>query len=143
MKICLMTVMDYEKVFLLWSRTEGMGLDDIDDSMDGIAKFLKRNPSSCFVAEERGEILGAILGGHDGRRGHIYHAAVDADYRGRGIGKALAKSVIEAFRREGITKASLVVFRSNEPGNSFWLRNGWEKRLDLNYFNLKTGAGYK
>jgi N-acetylglutamate synthase len=143
MKIRIMNIMDYEKVFDLWSRTEGMGIDGVDDSKEGIVKFLRRNPSSCFVAEGREEVIGAILGGHDGRRGHIYHAAVDAEYRGQGIGGELVKNVVDAFRREGITKSSLVVFRGNETGNTFWLRNGWEKRLDLNYYNLKISPGHK
>lgn len=141
MKIREMTIMDYEQVHDLWNRTEGMGMDGSDDSKDAIAKFLKRNPSCSFVAEDKDDIVGAILGGHDGRRGHIYHTAIDAEYRGQGIGKTLVKNVIDAFKREGITKVSLVVFRSNEMGNSFWIKSGWEKRLDLNYYNMRTGHG--
>lgn len=141
MNIREMTIMDYEQAYDLWTRTEGMGLDDIDDSKDGIARFLKRNPHCSFVAEDKGVIVGTILSGHDGRRGHLYHAAVDAEYRGQGIGKTLVKKVIDVFKREGITKCSLVVYRNNEIGNSFWIKSGWEKRLDLNYYNLKTGRG--
>jgi len=143
MEIRPMTIMDYEQVFDLWSRVEGMGMDGFDDSFEGISRFLKRNPASCFVAVYRGEILGAILGGHDGRRGHIYHAAVDPEYRRRGIGRELVNAVISAFKTEGITKASVLVFRSNDAGNSFWIRNGWEKRLDLNYYSLRIGPWNK
>lgn len=136
-QIRVMTIYDYEAVYDLWLHTEGMGMDPIDDSFEGVSKFLKRNPNTCFVAEDRGEIAGAILGGYDGRRGHIYHAAVDAEYRGKGVGKDLVNAVIAAFRLEGVTKASIVVFRNNDAGNMFWLATGWEKRLDLVYYNYK------
>lgn len=136
-----MTIMDYEHVSGLWGRVEGISINCFDDTFEGISRFLKRNPSSCFVAEHKGEILGAILGGHDGRRGHIYHASVDTDRRNQGVGRALVNAVVSAFRSEGITKASIAVFRSNDSGNSFWLRNGWEKRLDLNYYSLRIGPG--
>ncbi len=76
--IRLMRPADYDAVHALWLRTPGMGLNDVDDSREGIAKFLARNPATCFVAEEDGQIAGVILTGHDGRRGYIYHTAVDA-----------------------------------------------------------------
>jgi len=82
------------------------------------------------------KLIGSILCGHDGRRGYIYHTAVDIKYRGRGIGKKLVNSVINALKQEGINKATLVVFTNNEIGSGFWRSIGWEKREDLNYYNL-------
>ena len=84
-----MKIEDYEKVYDLWIHTEGMGLNTTDDSREGIAKYLLRNPNTCFVAEENGELVGVIMSGHDGRRGFIYHTTVKAEYRNRGIGKKL------------------------------------------------------
>lgn len=136
MEIVEMKISNYEDIFILWTSTPGMGLRNLDDSKEGIDKFLRRNPTTNFIAEEDGEIVGSILCGHDGRRGYIYHTAVDMRYRGKGIGKNLVKSVINALKREGINKATLVVFTNNEVGNGFWRSMGWEKREDLNYYNL-------
>lgn len=136
MEIVEMKISNYEDIFILWTSTPGMGLRNLDDSKEGIDKFLRRNPTTNFIAEEDGEIVGSILCGHDGRRGYIYHTAVDMRYRGKGIGKNLVKSVINALKREGINKAALVVFTNNEVGNGFWRSMGWEKREDLNYYNL-------
>lgn len=136
MEIVEMKISNYKDIFILWTSTPGMGLRNLDDSKEGIDKFLRRNPTTNFIAEEDGEIVGSILCGHDGRRGYIYHTAVDMRYRGKGIGKNLVKSVINALKREGINKAALVVFTNNEVGNGFWRSMGWEKREDLNYYNL-------
>lgn len=124
---------DYDPVYALWIATPGMGLNSIDDSRDGIAKYLKRNPGFSFVAMEGDTLAGVILCGHDGRRGVIHHTAVKPEYRRRGVGKALAEAAFAALRKEGITKAWLVVKRDNELGNAFWERLGFENRVDLTF----------
>lgn len=135
MKIRTMVIEDYEKVYKLWTSTAGMGMRSLDDSKMGIAKFLKRNPTTNFVAVVNEEIVAVILSGHDGRRGYIYHTAVDINYRGQGIGTKLVESVCKSLEEEGITKAGLVVFKNNDIGNSFWKSIGWEERTDLNYYS--------
>jgi ribosomal protein S18 acetylase RimI-like enzyme len=112
-----------------------MGLNTTDDSREGIAKYLARNPSTCFVAEEGGEIVGVILSGHDGRRGFIHHTAVKESRRGRGIGSALVERAMGALEKEGIQKVALVVFQRNQTGNAFWEKRGFTRREDLAYRN--------
>lgn len=131
MIIRCMMLNDYEKVYRLWVETPGVGLRSRDDAEPGIRKFLKRNPDTCFVAEEGDLIIGAILGGHDGRRGCIYHAAVSPGCRRQGIGRALVLAVIDAMRREQISKISLVAFADNRDGNAFWQSIGFNLRNDL------------
>lgn len=135
MKIRLMCINDYKQVFELWKNTAGVGLRSIDDSEPGIEKFLMRNANTNFVAIENNKIIGIILSGHDGRRAYIYHTAVNSKFRGHGIGTKLLEAVYSALEKEGITKAALVVYENNEIGNSFWKSKGWEKRMDLNYYN--------
>ena len=135
MVVRLMTPADYAGVYALWLFCAGMGLNDVDDSEEGIARYLRRNPSTCFVAEEEGVLCGAILAGHDGRRGFIYHTAVHPDCRRRGIGSALVSAALSALKGEGISKVALVVFARNEAGNAFWERQGFLLREDLAYRN--------
>lgn len=135
MKIRKMSIEDYDKVYALWMSCVGMGLNNIDDSPEGIAKYLRRNPDTCFVAEENDKIIGVILSGHDGRRGFIHHTAVAPNERGRGIGKLLVEKALEALKNEGIIKVALVVFDRNEVGNGFWEKMGFTKREDLVYRN--------
>jgi ribosomal protein S18 acetylase RimI-like enzyme len=130
-----MTIDDYEKVYALWLNTPNMGLNDIDDSREGIHKYLKRNPSTCFIAEEGGTLYGVILCGHDGRRGFIYHMAVREDRQREGIGTALVNAALSALEKEGITKAALVVKNQNDKGNMFWEKRGFGTRPDLVYRN--------
>lgn len=98
--IRIMTPDDYDAVHACWMACTGMGLNTIDDSREGIARYLKRNPNTCFVSEHDGTITGAILAGHDGRRGYIYHAAVNPAYRHQGIGTALVNAALHALANE-------------------------------------------
>lgn len=136
MQIRVMTADDYEALYALWRSTPGMGLNTADDSREGIGAYLRRNPNTCFVAEENGAVLGAILAGHDGRRGFIYHTAVKTDAQRGGIGTALVEAALAALRAEGIRKVALVVFKRNEKGNAFWEKCGFTQREDLNYRNI-------
>lgn len=138
MHITRMKPKHYKEVYLLWSNTPGMGLNAVDDSEQGIKKYIKRNPKTCFIAKDGEKIVGALLSGHDGRRGYIHHTAVDCAYRHKGIGTALVNSAIKALRNEGIQKAALVVFRDNEHGNAFWDKMSFAKRDDLFYRNRFT-----
>lgn len=135
MNIRLMKIEDFSACYDLWLRTPGMGLNNIDDSPEGIGRYLRRNPNTCFVAEEEGRIVGVILAGHDGRRGHISHTAVDGAFQRRGIGRQLVEHVIAAMKQEGIIKVNLVVFSHNEKGNAFWESLGFTVRTDLTYRN--------
>lgn len=132
----IMTIDDYEQVYALWKQIHGFGIRSVDDSREGVARFLKRNPETSVVAVEDGKIVGAILCGHDGRRGCLYHVCVDADYRMRGIGKSMVVFAMEALKREKINKVSLIAFTKNDIGNAFWNEIGWTKRLDLNYYDF-------
>ena len=135
MEIRKLSADDYEELYDLWMSTPGRGLNGTDDSKAGIEKYLRRNPNTCFAAVADGRIVGAILSGHDGRRGYIYHTAVSAANRNKGIGSALVDSALNALRDEGIHKVALVVFERNEAGNAFWEHKGFCTRTDLNYRN--------
>ena len=115
--IRVMKMEDYDQVYALWSRIHGFGLRSVE-------------------AEEDGRIVGAILCGHDGRRGCLYHVCVDEGYRMRGIGKAMVVAAMEALKAEKINKVSLIAFTRNDIGNAFWKEIGWTKRQDLNYYDF-------
>ena len=131
-----MKVTDYEKIYDLWMSCKNMGFNDIDDSKEGISRFLERNPNTSFVAMENDELLGIILGGHDGRRGYIYHMSVAENHRKEGIGSSLVKKCLESFKNEKISKVALLVFKYNETGNAFWKKQGFILREDVNYRNI-------
>lgn len=132
----VMTAEDYDEVYALWQKISGFGIRSVDDSREGIERFLLRNPSTSVVAAEDGKIVGAILCGHDGRRGCLYHVCVDPAYRMRGIGKSMVVFAMEALKKEKINKVSLIAFTKNDIGNAFWKEIGWTKREDLNYYDF-------
>lgn len=133
--IRVMSIEDYDEIYNLWINTPGMGLNSTDDSKKGIEKYIKRNPTSSFVADCDGKIIGVIMAGHDGRRGYIHHTAVLPDYRNQGVAKKLVNSAIEALDKEGINKVALVAFKKNDLGNAFWESMGFVERDDLFYRN--------
>lgn len=134
--IRVMTIEDYDEVHALWMNIKGFGIRSIDDSREGVTRFLKRNPTTSVVAVEDGKIVGSILCGHDGRRGCLYHVCVDESYRMRGIGKSMVVKAMEALKEEQINKVSLIAFTKNDVGNAFWKEIGWTKREDLNYYEF-------
>ena len=135
MEIRKLSVDDYDKVYELWMSCRNMGFNNIDDSREGIEKFIKRNPETSFAAVEDGRIIGVILAGNDGRRGYIYHMSVAEDHRRQGIGSQLVDKCLEALEKEGIAKVALLVFNRNEAGNAFWESQGFTERTDITYRN--------
>ena len=136
MEMRLLKISDYQSVYNLWKNTSGMGLRSLDDSEEGIKRFLLRNPNTNFVAVIDKKIAGVIMAGNDGRRGYIYHLAVQNEYRRRGIASALVKECLMALRIEEINKVALVVFSDNTSGNNFWQKLGFIEREDLVYRNI-------
>ena len=136
MTIREMTIEDYDQVYALWMNIKGFGIRSIDDSREGIERFLRRNPTTSVVAEKDGKIVGGILCGHDGRRGCFYHVCVDPEDRRHGIGKSMVVFAMEALKKEQINKVSLIAFTKNDIGNAFWNTIGWTKREDLNYYDF-------
>ncbi|VBB06735.1 acyl-coa n-acyltransferase [Lucifera butyrica] len=126
-----MKIEDYAQVWQLWSSTEGVGLSDAD-TQENISLFLKRNAGLSFVAETGGqEIVGAILCGHDGRRGYLHHLTVNAAYRRNGIGRRLVENCFRRLKQAGIRKCHLFVFKDNHLGMNFWHKTGFLTRNDL------------
>ena len=134
--LSVMTVEDYPEVKKLWMSIRGFAIRSMDDSRDGVERFLRRNPSTSVVARVGGELVGAVLCGHDGRRGCLYHVCVREDFRRKGIGKAMVLFCTDALRAEKINKVSLIAFTSNDAGNAFWKEIGWTRRYDLNTYDF-------
>jgi ribosomal protein S18 acetylase RimI-like enzyme len=116
---------DYDAAIELWSRVEGLDVAEGDDR-ETISRFLKQNRGLSRVAIDRSKFIGAALCGQDGRRGYIYHLAVDPAYHGRGIGKQLMKECLAGLKRVGLQRANILVAKDNPRGRDFWQRNGWE-----------------
>ncbi|MCR5669102.1 MAG: GNAT family N-acetyltransferase [Lachnospiraceae bacterium] len=131
-----MTMDDYAKVHELWMNIHKFGIRSIDDSKDGIQRFLMRNPDTSVVAVSNGELIGSILCGHDGRTASFYHVCVKEEFRNQGVGKTMVMHCMKALEKEKVSKISLVAFKDNEVGNSFWKEEGWQKREDLNLYDF-------
>ena len=128
---------DYDAIYELWNSTEQSrrALNPVDDSREGIARYLARNPNTCFAAEREGKIIGVILTGHDGRRAIIHHLCVHPDFRRGGIAARLVSLAEEALKKEGIQKVFGLVFKDNDTANAFWEQQGYSLRTNLNYRN--------
>jgi ribosomal protein S18 acetylase RimI-like enzyme len=136
MEIRPMTIQDYDGVHALWMTIKGFAIRSIDDSREGVERFLQRNPKTSVIAVENNRIVGSILCGHDGRRGCLYHVCVHEDYRMRGIGKSMVVHCMKELEKQHISKVSLIAFTQNDIGNAFWKEIGWTKREDLNYYDF-------
>jgi ribosomal protein S18 acetylase RimI-like enzyme len=132
---------DYGAVNALWRKTKGICSCEKClryDSEEEVAKFLAKNPKTCFVAEENEKLAGVILAGNDGRTALIYHLAVDEKFRKRGIGKALVEKAVEALKQEGMEAVTLFCLRNNEGGNAFWESVGFTEMTEAITYKLKV-----
>lgn len=133
------TIDDYDDIYELWNceKQSKRALNPIDDSREGIERYLKRNPSTCFLAWglDEDKIVGVILAGHDGRRGIIHHLCVKEEYRNTGVATKLVRKAEGALKEEGISKLFCVVYKDNDPANSFWQSQGYTIRTNINYRN--------
>lgn len=125
-----MEISDYAEILAMWQQTEGVGLSSAD-SKERIAAYLERNPGCSFTAWSGQQLVGAVLCGHDGRRGYLHHLAVLRDWRKQGVGSVLVMRCLEALQAAGIDKCHLFVFKDNVPGRIFWEKAGWHERDDL------------
>jgi ribosomal protein S18 acetylase RimI-like enzyme len=120
------SINDYDAAIELWQRVEGLEIAEGDDR-EGVAQFLARNPGLSRVATDESVIVGVALCGHDGRRGHVYHLAVDPAYQGRGLGKRLLDESLADLRRTGVKRVIIMVADDNASGRQFWKRSGFEE----------------
>ena len=133
---------DHGQLHDMWMASEFIGVTSVEDSEKGFRRFLSRNPDTCFTAAEKNEVLGAIMSGHDGRVGHLYHLSVKEGHRGEGIGKALTEAALKALKDAGISRADLLMFREN-PISGFWASMGFRDREDLGYFDIQLNKDDK
>lgn len=125
-----MTADDYPGAIQLWQSLPGLGLSRADQQ-DTIARFLEKNPNTCFIALDGEKIIGTALGGSDGRRGYLYHLAVQKEFQRLGLGRQLSEACIAALKSEGLQKCHIFVISSNLEGLRFWERLGWILRQDI------------
>ncbi len=135
-----MTTQDYDVVIALWQSAEGVGLSGAD-AREPIARYLERNPGLSFTAWDGDDLVGAVLCGHDGRRGYVHHLTVRESHRRQGIGKALVTRCLAALKAEGIDKCHLFVFADNANAIGFWKGVGWMQRVDLTVMSRYTEGG--
>jgi len=129
-QIAEMAAKDHDEVFRLWQSVGGVGLTD-SDSREGVETYLTRNPGLSLVARQDDRIVGAILCGHDGRRGYLHHLAVAAEHRHQGIGAALVQECLFRLAQVGIQKCHVWVYQANRGAQWFWQKLGWTDRTDL------------
>ena len=132
-----MTLDHYEEVISLWGDSPGIGLSAAD-SWENIELYLRRNPGFSLVAKRGEDLAGAVLCGHDGRRGYLHHLAVRESCRRMGLGRELVRRCLEKLREAGIEKCHLFLVADNSDGLAFWQVNGWQVRNDLTMLSRDT-----
>ena len=137
--ISAMTARDLDAVLALWGQTSGVGLNE-SDTPDQLRAYLDRNPGLSLIARDGTRLVGAVLCGHDGRRGYLNHLAVLPEYRGRGLGQQMVESCLGALAALGILKCNIFLYADNEPGQQFWSRCGWAARSDLKVLQRMTSS---
>ena len=133
-----MTEADIPAALALWQGLPGIGLRAAD-SPPALARYLRRNTGTSFVALADDVLVGVALAGHDGRRGLLHHVAVASRYQKNGIGRSLVEACLVALKSQGIEKVILFVKADNAEGKEFWKKCGWNERPDVAPMSIVTG----
>jgi putative acetyltransferase len=141
LEVAEMSAGDYDEVIALWKSSDGLGLNDAD-TRECIEAYLVRNPGLSLVAKHRGRIVGAVLCGHDGRRGYLHHLAVAESFRRHGIASQLVERCLASLAAMGIQRCNIFLYANNEPGERFWRKIGWVDRAELKVFSKDIRAGH-
>ena len=134
-----MELSDYDAVISLWGGCDGVSMRDAD-SIDGITRYLKRNPGLSFVAIDGDSLIGTIMAGHDAKRGYIQHLAVADGARNTGVGAKLLDLCLTELKAEGIIKSHIHVLGDNTAGRKFWLNQGWIQRTEIELYSFINGG---
>ena len=141
-EIRTMSIRHYPGVLAVWqSCPEGVHISPTD-TREGVRAYLRRNRGLSVVAVEGRQVVGALLAGHDGRRGLLHHLAVDPAHRGLGIAKALVDEALRRLVAAGIIRCWIVIMAGNAGGRTFWKQAGWQEQPDvvMGMKNLTGGA---
>ncbi len=124
---------DYGRALQLWQDAgEGVRVGPSDRPSE-IEKKLERDPDLFLVAEIGADLVGTVIGGFDGRRGHVYHLAVAEAYRRRGIGRRLMTELEARLRAKGCLRCYLLVRPGNEGARRHYEELGWLEMDDHLY----------
>ena len=127
---------DFNALYELWTTTPGVDVTRAD-TPEGLERFLDRNPGLSFVAESGGQIVGAVMCGHDGRRGFVHHLVVYTPFRRQGIASVLVERSLHTLELIDIEKCHLFIRRDNKSGMKFWESQGWRERIELSMASYK------
>ncbi|MBR0607488.1 GNAT family acetyltransferase [Bacillus safensis] len=112
MEICEFSIKEYDDVVRVW-KSAGLVIGRSDSQIE-IKKKLLRDPELFLVAKVKEQLIGAVIGGFDGRRGWIHHLAVDPNFQKQNIGKKLLKEVEKRLYKLGAIKINLLVLPDNK-----------------------------
>ncbi|MFN8433664.1 MAG: GNAT family acetyltransferase [Anaerolineales bacterium] len=123
---------DYDSVLRLWQNIESGMQVGRSDSPEEIKLKVERDPDLFLLAEIENAIVGTVIGGFDGRRGMVYHLAVDQNYRKQGIASTLLAEVEKRLQAKGCKKVYLLVLEDNTSAIRLYEECGWtHQKQDL------------
>ena len=125
---------DYQQVYDLWRSIEKGVHVGRSDALNEIEKKMARDPDLFLIAEVENKIIGSVIGGYDGRRGLIYHLAVNHLFRGQGIGSRLMDEVESRLRTKGCLKCYLLVTQDNQEVEDYYQQRGWQHMDTIHLF---------
>ncbi len=117
---------DVEAVLRFWARAaDGVS---VSDNPIGVDRLLAHDPDALLIADHDGGVVGTVVAGWDGWRGHLYRLAVDPAHRRQGLARALLSAAHDRFTALGASLADAMVEDDNVDARAAYQALGYQRQ---------------
>lgn len=132
---------DYDALIGLWTAAD---LPFKPNGRDSREAFAKQNEGGTQfpigVWTDEGQLVGAVLATHDGRRGWINRLAVHPDFRRQGVGTMLIDAAEAALRAGGFDIIGALIAPDNEASLRMFEEAGYHEHHGLHYVSKRSSS---
>jgi ribosomal protein S18 acetylase RimI-like enzyme len=133
-----LTLQDYDRWMAVWQKA---GLSTVRpegrDSRAAFARQLAGGTHTVMGLRVDGELVGAVLATHDGRKGWINRLAVLPEHRRKGHAGRLVAAAEQVLREQGMTVIAALIEPENEESLVLFQELGYVEHPGLHYVSKR------
>lgn len=133
---------DYDRVVEIWRRAGLSFRPNGRDDRKHVQLEIERGSAIFLGAEIDDQLVGVVVGTHDGRKGYINRLAVLPEYWKRGIARALTIEVERRLNEAGILIVACLIEGDNQASREFFQSLGYVGHPDIAYYSKRESPDW-